>query len=140
MEPIVLIDKTIQPDDVLIFSFIGEKQLFWKQIMQHLHDHYTDITEEWKFYNDGKCWLFRALRKKKTIFWVGVIKGTFRITFYLADKAEPLIEDSSIPEEVKNKFRNAKPSKFGRVVTIIIQDGQDVEVVKTLIALKIKLK
>ena len=45
-----------------------------------------------------------------------------------------------IPEEVKNKFRNAKPSKFGRVVTIIIQDGQDVEVVKTLIALKIKLK
>ncbi len=140
MEPIVLVDKSIFPDDELIFSIIGEKQILWKQIMQYLHDQYPDITEVWNFYNDGKCWLFRAIRKKKTVFWLGVIKDGFRMTFYLADKAEPMIEDSTISEEVKNIFRNAKPSKFGRAVTIMIQRDHDVEAVKTLIELKLKLK
>lgn len=140
MEPIVLVDKSVFPDDELIFSIIGEKQILWKQIMQYLHDQYPDITEVWNFYNDGKCWLFRAIRKKKTVFWLGVIKDGFRMTFYLADKAEPMIEDSTISEEVKNIFRNAKPSKFGRAVTIMIQRDHDVEAVKTLIELKLKLK
>lgn len=140
MEPIVLTDKTIQPDDNLIYTIIGKKQIYWQQIIQHLHDHYTDITEVWRFYNDGKCWLFRTLRKKKTIFWLGVIKDTFRITFYLGDKAQPLIEDSTITDEVKNKFRDAKPSKFGRAVSITIANSLDFEDVKTLIDVKLKLK
>lgn len=140
MNPVVLTDQTIQPDDHLIYTVIGEKQVLWQQIMQYLYDHYTDASEVWRFYNDGKCWLFRTIRKKKTIFWIGVIKDTFRITFYLADKAEPLIEESFIPEEVKNKFRNAKPSKFGRAVSITMETSLDVETVKILIDLKLKIK
>jgi hypothetical protein len=140
MEAIVLTDQTIQPDDNLIYTIIGEKQILWQQIMQHLHDQYTDVDEVWKFYNDGKCWLFRTLRKKKTIFWLGVIKDTFRITFYLTDKAEPLIENSTLSEEDKNRYRNAKPSKFGRAVTITMYTHLDVETVNALIDIKLKIK
>lgn len=140
MEPIVLTDQTIQPDDNLIYKIIGEKQILWQQIMQYLYDQYTGVDEVWKFYNDGKCWLFRTLRKKKTIFWLGVIKDTFRITFYLADKTEPLIENSTLSEEGKNRYRNAKPSKFGRAVTITMSTNLDVETVKLLIDIKMKLK
>jgi hypothetical protein len=34
-------------------------------------------------------------QKKKTIFWVGVLKDTFRITFYFGNKAEPDREQRS---------------------------------------------
>ncbi len=140
MEPIVLTDPSIQPDDHILFAIIGEKQILWQQIMQYLHDHYTDVSEVWRFYNDGKCWLFHTIRKKKTIFWIGVIKDTFKITFYLADKAEPLIEESTISEEVKSKFRNTKSSRFGRALSITMNTSSDVETIKALIDLKLKLK
>lgn len=140
MEPIVLIDKSIQPDDALILSIIGEKQILWQQIIQHLYENYTDVSEEWKYYNDGKSWLYRTIRKKKTIFWIGVIKDTFRITFWFPNRAVPIVEESTIPEILKEEFRTAKVYNTTRALSIVMQNGHDVEVVKTLIALKVKLK
>jgi len=59
-------------------------------------------------YNDGKSWLYRALRKKLTIYWVGILKDTFRISFWLSNKAEPLVESSDLPERIKEEFRSQR--------------------------------
>ncbi|MBA4411334.1 MAG: DUF3788 family protein [Bacteroidota bacterium] len=61
MEPIVLTDPNVQPTDELIFSIIGENSVYWDKIIDYLYDNYSDITEECRFYNDGKSWLYRAL-------------------------------------------------------------------------------
>ena len=139
MEPIVLVDKTIKPTDEIVFSIIGEKSILWQEIMNYLYDHHTDITEEWNYYNDGKAWLFRTLKKKKTIFWIGVIKDTFRISFFLANKAEPFIERSDLSDKVKNDFKNTKESKTPRSISIIMSNQEDVIDVIRLIDLKIRL-
>ena len=140
MEPIVLIDKTVRPTDEIVFSIIGEKSILWQEILTYLYEHHTDITQEWNFYNDGKAWLFRTLKKKKTIFWVGVIKDTFIVSFWLADKAETVIELSDLPDRVKNEYRNAKRYKIGRSLSITMSDQEDVINVIRLIDIKIRLK
>lgn len=140
MEPIVLLDKTVKPTDETVFSIIGEKSILWQEIMNYLYDHHTDITEEWNYYNDGKAWLFRTLKKKKTIFWIGVIKDTFRISFFLANKAEPFIEQSDLSDKLKIDFRNAKGSKTARSISITMLSKEDVINVIRLIDLKISLK
>lgn len=140
MEPIVLTDPNIQPTDELIFSIIGENSVYWEQIIDYLHDNHFDITEEWRFYNDGKSWLYRALRKKKTIYWVGILKDTFRISFWLSDKAEEMIEVSTLSEDIKEVFRNAKRSKFGRCVSVEMGSPDDLKSVLKLIELKLKIK
>jgi hypothetical protein len=139
MEPIVLVDKTIKPTDEIVFSIIGEKSILWQEIMNYLYDHHTDITEQWNFYNDGKAWLFCTLKKKKTIFWIGVIKGTFRISFFLANKAEPLIDQSDLSDKLKNDFRNAKESKTPRSISITMSNREDVIDVIRLIDLKMRI-
>ena len=48
------------------------------------------------------------IRKKKTLFWIGILQDTFRITFYFGDKAEPLIENSDLPATMKEDFKNGK--------------------------------
>jgi len=140
MEPIVLVDKTIKPTDEIVFSIIGEKSILWQEIMNYLYGHHTDITEEWNFYNDGKAWLFRTLKKKKTIFWIGVIKDTFRISFFLANKAEAFIEQSDLSDKLKNDFRNTKGLKTVRSISITVSDREDVINVIRLIDLKISLR
>jgi len=140
MEAIILTDRFTTPTDELIFSIIGEKRIFWQRILNYLHDNHSEISEVWRFYDDGKCWLFRTLKKKKTIFWVGILENTFRVSFYLSDKAIPLIAQSDLTEKIKNEYANAPSGKIGRSITIKMTDSEDAENVIKLIGIKLKLK
>ena len=140
MEPIALTDPSIIPDNELVFSLIGDKRVYWEQIMEHLYHHHKDISEVWRFYNDGKSWLFRTLKKKNTIFWVAVLKDTFRVGFYFGDKAEPMILKSDLPESIKYEFMNAKRYNTIRPISVTMADSSDVDTVIKLIDLKLKIK
>lgn len=140
MEPIVLTDPNVQPTDELVFSIIGENSVYWEKLVEYLYEKHLNVTEEWRFYNDGKSWLYKALQKKNTIYWIGVIKDTFRVTFWLGDKAEPMIEASSLTESIKNEFRTAKHYGKIRAISIEMRSPEDFENVVKLIDLKVKLK
>jgi hypothetical protein len=140
MEPIVLTDPAVQPTEELIYSIIGENSVYWEKIVDYLYENHSDISEQWRFYNDGKAWLYRTLRKKDTIYWIGVQKDTFRVSFWLSEKAIPMIESSDLPEHIKEEYRNAKPFNHSRCVTVIMGSAEDLENVKKLIDLKMKIK
>lgn len=140
MEPIALTDPTITPDNELVFSIIEDKSVYWQQILAYLYKNHKDISEVWRFYNDGKSWLFRTLKKKNTIFWVAVLKDSFRVGFYFGDKAEPMILQSTLPETIKNDFLNAKRYNTIRPISVTMADSTDVETVIKLIELKLKIK
>lgn len=140
MEPLVLTDPNVQPTEELIFSIIGENSVYWEKMVDYLYENHFDITEEWRFYNDGKSWLYRTLRKRKTIYWIGVQKDTFRVSFWLGEKAEPIIEASDLPESIKEVYRNAKRFKIGRCITIEMRTPEDFNHVVKLIEIKVKLK
>jgi hypothetical protein len=140
MEPIALTDPSIIPDNELVFSMIGDKSIYWQQIMAYLYHNHKDISEVWRFYNDGKSWLFRTLKRKNTIFWVAVLKDTFRVAFYFGDKAEPMIMQSDLTESIKDDFINAKRYNTIRAISVTIDNSTDVDTVLKLIALKLKIK
>ena len=139
-ENLILTDKQIIPDDNYIFSIIGDKKSFWLSIMNYATENYKDISGSWNYYNDGKQWLFKLVQKKKTIFWAGILKETFRITFYFGDKAESIIDESDLPQEIKDGFKTAKKYGSIRSVSIKVNDRQDVDNVLKLIVLKHKIK
>ncbi|MFA5819181.1 MAG: DUF3788 family protein [Bacteroidales bacterium] len=137
---LLLSDKDIIPDDEYIFSIIGDKKSLWQGIMNHMHHNYENTSGKWNYYNDGKRWLFKLVQKKKTIFWIGVLEDTFRVTFWFGDKAEPLIESSDLPQTIKNDFKTAKKYGSIRSVSIKMNDQSDVDNVLKLIAIKHKIK
>lgn len=138
METNVLSDETVHPTEELIFSIIGDKELLWKQTMSYLYDNHKDITEAWKYYRDGKSWLFRTLRKKSTIFWIRILEDTFRIAFWFADRLETVIIQSDLPASMKKEYEQAKRFNKSRCIYIDMQDSDDFQNVKKLIDLKIK--
>jgi hypothetical protein len=139
-EILVLSDKQIIPTDDYIFSILGEKRLLWQNIMKYLFENYKDISGSWNYYNDGKQWLYKLVHKKKTIFWSGIYKDTFRVTFYFGNKAEPVIDSSDLPQKIKDDFKTAKRYGLIRAVSIKVFDNTDIENVFKLIALKHKIK
>jgi len=139
-EKFILTDRLIKPDDETLFSIIGDKSRLWQRIMNYVKENYTGISEVWNYYNDGKQWLFRLNQKKKTIFWMGVLKDTFRITFWFGDKAESLIKSSDIPDRIKSDFKTAKRYNKIRGISIKMADETDVDTVLKLVAIKLKIK
>jgi hypothetical protein len=141
-EPVnlLLTDKNIYPSDEYISAIIGEKMSLWQNIMSHMAENYKDSAGEWRFYNDGKRWLFKMVLKKKTVFWAGLINDTFRITFYFGNKADSIIENSDLPLNVKEGFKTAQSYGQIRPVTFTINSNSDVENVYKTIALKSKIK
>ena len=140
MEPPILTNKNEFPTEEIIFSHIGKSKVLWQSVFEFIHTTHPDLSEEWRYYNDGKSWLLKVVKKTKTVCWVSVLKNSFRMTFYFTDKAEQSILNSSISDELKEQFKNGKHYNKIRGLTIAFKYKKDVEYAKVLIALKLSLK
>lgn len=81
----------------------------------------------------------KITRKAKTVCWITVHQGMFRMTFYFADKAEPAIMACAIAEELKEQFRTGKPYGKIRGLTITFNSSDDIACAKALIPLKLSI-
>jgi hypothetical protein len=127
------------PDDEVLIRHLGNIKKVWDSFIEILNDKYPSFSTEWRFYNDGKSWLFKITKKTKTICWVAVYNNYFRTTFYFSDKAEDLILNSTLSQDYKDTFVNGK--KYGKIkaITVVIKEFKDLEMIKILIEIKEKL-
>jgi hypothetical protein len=140
METPILSDKSQFPTDKIIFSHIGKSKTLWGSLFRYLAEEHPDFTSEWRYYNDGKSWLMKVQHKKKTVFWLSIIKGSFRTTFYIHEKAKKIIDGSTISEKLKDQYRTGKGSGKIRGIRVVYKSKKDLEDAKELIGIKIGLK
>ena len=82
----------------------------------------------------------KVQRKAKTVFWLSIIKNSFRITFYFTDRAEDAIFNSNISDELKESFKSGKRYNKIRGITVIFKRKKDVDYGKELIGIKLSVK
>ena len=140
IEKLVLSDKNVQVDDNLLSSFLAEKMALWKKLLSEISVRYKESTGSWNYYKDGNQWLFKMVQKKKTLFWGAIHAGSFRITFYFGDKAEPILNQSDLPQAVKDNFKTAKRYGAIRSISTKIMNNEDLDIVFTLAEIKSRLK
>ncbi len=133
-------NREIYPSDDVLVSHIGVNMDLWKKVLAHAESNYNAVTGEWRFYNDGKQWLFKLQHKKKTVFWASVKDNAMQVSFYFGNRAEPEIMASGLPAGVKDSYLTAKPFGSLRPITVILNGSVDPEVVYELIRLKTALK
>jgi hypothetical protein len=140
MENPILNDKNQFPTEEIIFSHLGKCTNLWIDLFSYIHQTYPDFAEEWRYYLDGKSWLLKVTRKKKTICWISILKNAFRMTCYFGDKAEKTIIESKLSDEYKKKFKEGK--KYGKIrgLTIVFSEKADLEAAKIMLTIKEKLK
>ena len=139
MDAPILSDKSQFPTDQVVFSHLGKSKALWESFFHYLAREHPDFTKEWRYYNDGKSWLMKVQHKKKTVFWLSILEGAFRTSFYIHEKAKPMVEASTISEELKDQY-HAK--SFGKLhgIGVVHKNKKDLQFAKELIGIKLAVK
>lgn len=140
MEELVLTDKNIYPAEEVIFSHIKRSKANWNSIFKYIHTNYPELNEEWRYYNDGKSWLLKVTLKTKTIFWLVVIANAFRITFYFSEKAVQSFSKHNISKTLDKKIKESSKVGKSTALTFLMNDKENIELVKEAIEVKVKTK
>ena len=140
MEKPCLNDKNEYPDDEVLDRHLGKVKDTWDSFMDFINESYPSFSGEWRYYKDGKSWLYKITKKKKTVCWVSIWHNMFKTTFYFPDKAEELIKASKLKKEYIDQFIHGK--KYGKIrgVTVVIKKSTDVTSTKKLIEIKEQVK
>ncbi|GAE84743.1 DUF3788 family protein [Bacteroides reticulotermitis] len=98
------------------------------------------LETEWRYYNDGKAWLCKVTHKKKTILWLSIWEGFFKVSFYFTEKHLEAIDTLEISETIKQAFMQTKP--IGRLIPMIfdITDNEQLQDLLTVVRFKKNLK
>jgi len=140
MEKPFLNDKDEYPNDEVLSRYLGKVKNTWDSFIDFLDKSYPSFSGQWRYYKDGKSWLYKLTKKKKTISWISVYHNKFKTTFYFPDKAEELIKASKLKKEYIDQFINGK--RYGKIIGITeeIKKSTDLNTTKTLIEIKEQVK
>jgi hypothetical protein len=139
MDAPILSDKSQFPTDEVVFSHLGKSKALWQSLFQYLAREHPDFTREWRYYKDGKSWLMKVQHKKKTVFWLAILEGSFRTTFYIHEKAKQMVEASTISEELKDQYRGKGFGKLRRI-RVVHKNKKDVQFAKELTGIKLSIR
>jgi hypothetical protein len=140
MSNLVLNDKNTFPDDKVLTQYLGKSIKAWYSFICLLKDDYPQISTEWRYYNDGKRWLFKVTKKAKTICWVSVWNRYFKVTCYFNNRAEELIKKSLLDALLKKTWLQDVKSSNLRPITMEVRKKSDLKKIKILLELKESLK
>lgn len=133
-------NKDEYPNDAVLSLNLGQAKIAWDAFMDMLGNEFPQINYEWRYYNDGKSWLFKVTKKKKTVCWVGVYDKLFKTTFYFTDKAADLLENSKLTVKYKDQFKNGKYYGKLKAISVEVKKPSDLEMTRILIGVKEKMK
>ena len=104
----LLRDPNILPTGEVIAKALGEANNVYLKFVSELAR--RDIQIEWRYYNDGKAWLAKGLYRwtgvrggenEKTIFWVSIWDGFFKVTIYIPEKSRADVFKLPLDDKVK---------------------------------------
>jgi len=118
METMLLRDKQTIPDDKVLKTALGESYAAYAGLMKTVTADEFGLSPQWNYYNDGKAWLCKVVFKKKTVFWVSVWEGYFKVAFYFTERNSDGIDGLDIAPEIKLSFRSA--DHIGKLIPLAI--------------------
>ncbi len=103
---IELKDESIYPDDKVLKGILGDSYTAYCELLKLFDRH--ELVYEWRYYHDGKTWLCKVQKTKRTIVWMSAWKGYMQATIYFPEKYIERIYTLNISEERKEKIRQTK--------------------------------
>lgn len=106
------------PDNHLLRHIISEELFDTYQTLQILLSD-IGLIPEWRYYRDGKSWLCKITRKKKTIVWISVWESFIKTSFYFTEKNRNEIMRLDIDNTFKTAFFRNKAT--GKLIPLVLE-------------------
>ncbi len=111
----LLRNPDIEPSSEVIENALKEANNAYIKLIYEIASY--DIQLEWRYYNDCKAWLAKGLYKwtgtrggnnVKTIFWLSIWDGFFKVTMYIPEKDREDVLSLPLDNRIKQMIANSK--------------------------------
>ncbi len=140
MEEPALRDPDGYPSDDVLRRHLGRGMASWQALVAHIEEHDPALSGEWRFYKDGKSWLYKATHKKLTLCWATVFRGKFKTTCYFPDRAEPAITGSKLPKTYIDQYLDGRRYGKTRAISVDVRKLADLKATKQIMELRLQVK
>lgn len=103
---IELTDEKIYPDEKVLQGILGKSYAAYTLLIELFNSH--EMVHEWRYYCDGKAWLCKVQKKKRTIVWMSAWKGYMKATVYIPQKYLRQVYKLDISDKTKDKIKQTK--------------------------------
>ncbi len=114
-----LCDPDVFPDEAVLETVLGDSYPAYRELLSLYGT--LGMEWEWRYYRDGKAWLCKVRKKKKTAAWMSAWKGYMKATVYIHESQAEGLEGLGLGEETAVKIRKAK--KVGKSIPCMFEIG-----------------
>ena len=138
MEKPVLNNEDVYPDNNTIKKVLREYFTLYNDLINKINKTPFNLLAEWRYYNDGKSWLCKIIYKKKTVIWLSIWDGYFKLSFYFSEKNYKGIYNLNINNHIKLEFESVDFT--GKLKPLIIKVTDKSQIDDILIIADYKMK
>ncbi|MDD3998224.1 MAG: DUF3788 family protein [Sphaerochaetaceae bacterium] len=99
-----------------------------------------DVTVTWHYYKDVRAWLGKAVKKSKTICWISVWEGFFKVTCYLPQRYRDKVSMLTIDEEILANTLQQDSAKSYISITMNVHTQKQLIDLDSIVQLKLAIK
>lgn len=137
METQLLREAGIYPTMEVLREKLGKIYPLFEELMSTVTSEKYHLELKWHYYNDGKAWLCRALKKSRTVFWLSVWNKCYKTSFFFTTKTVLGIEDLKVTTKIKEVLKDNKP--IGKLVPLIIRVDKKKQIKDVLVIMEYKI-
>lgn len=131
-------DESVFPDGPVLSTILGDAYMAYCELIQ-LFDQ-NEMTHEWRYYHDGKTWLCKVQKKKRTIVWMSAWKGFMQATLYIPEKYLEEVYKLELSEARKDNIRQARNMGKSKACIFEIRESEVLTEFNRLMQYKIQIK
>ena len=134
----VFIIKETMPNEEMINEVLGSNYAHLQEIRLFIAEEIGDTIEEWKFYGKKLGWTLKKFYKKRNLFFIGIYRGYFKISFVFGERAAENVFNSGISAALKKELSEARKYAEGRGISINVENDGYLDDIKELIRIKVR--
>jgi len=131
-------EKDIYPDHEVLAGILGESYPHYLALLTLLDQ--NDLNHEWHYYNDGKAWLCKVQKKKKTMIWMSAWPGYMQATIYVPEGRMQEVWDLDLSAKAVERIKAAARVGKSQPCIFDIRDELAVQDLEKVLKLKMKWK
>ena len=116
METQLLREPEIFPSKEVLKHTLGKVYDVLEALETTLTQDEFSLTFDWHYYKDSKGWLCKVSHKKKTVFWLSVLDGFFKTSFFFLERH---LEGIAALQTNENSFTLEK--EWGKMIPLIFK-------------------
>ncbi len=117
---IELADELTYPDGEVLRGVLGDSFGAYGALLALYGK--LGMESEWRYYRDGKAWLCKVQKKKKTVVWMSAWKGFMQAAVYFPDRYIEEVLSLDLRESTKQKIRSTKNTGKSRPCIFEVRD------------------